>query len=101
MGDSVDLSARITEVVPDSPAATADVRVGDVVALVNDRPIRDIIEWHHQVDEAHVSLRLDRGGMLVDVEVEKQPGEPLGVSIASAVFDRVQTCDNHCSFCFI
>ena len=39
--------------------------------------------------------------MLVDVEVEKQPGEPLGVSIASAVFDRVQTCDNHCSFCFI
>ena len=101
MGDSVDLSARITEVVPDSPAATADVRVGDVVALVNDRPIRDIIEWHHQVDEAHVSLRLDRGGMLVDVEVEKLPGEPLGVSIASAVFDRVQTCDNHCSFCFI
>jgi putative radical SAM enzyme (TIGR03279 family) len=101
VGDSVDLSARITEVVPDSPAATADVRVGDVVALVNDRPIRDIIEWHHQVDEAHVSLRLDRGGMLVDVEVEKQPGEPLGVSIASAVFDRVQTCDNHCSFCFI
>jgi putative radical SAM enzyme (TIGR03279 family) len=101
VGDSVDLSARITEVVPDSPAATADVRVGDVVALVNDRPIRDIIEWHHQVDEAHVSLRLDRGGLLVDVEVEKQPGEPLGVSIASAVFDRVQTCDNHCSFCFI
>jgi len=101
VGDSVDLSARITEVVPDSPAATADVRVGDVVALVNDRPIRDIIEWHHQVDEAHVSLRLDRGGMLVDVEVEKLPGEPLGVSIASAVFDRVQTCDNHCSFCFI
>ena len=48
-----------------------------------------------------MSLRLDRGGMLVDVEVEKQPGELLGLSIASAVFDRVQTCDNHCSFCFI
>ena len=54
MGDSVDLSARITEVVPGSPAAAADVRVGDVVAMVNDRPIRDIIEWHHQVDEAFV-----------------------------------------------
>jgi putative radical SAM enzyme (TIGR03279 family) len=101
VSDSVDLSARITEVVADSPADRAGVLEGDVVAMVNDRPIRDIIEWHHQVDEAHVSLRLDRGGMLVDVEVEKQPGEPLGVSIASAVFDRVQTCDNHCSFCFI
>lgn len=101
MSDSVDLSARITEVVAGSPADRAGVLEGDVVAMVNDRPIRDIIEWHHQVDEAHVSLRLDRGGIIVDVEVEKQPGEPLGVSIASAVFDRVQTCDNHCSFCFI
>lgn len=101
VADSVDLTARITEVAPGSPAARAGVVAGDVVAMVNDRPIRDIIEWHHQVDEANVLLRLDRGGMMVDVEVEKQPGEPLGVSIASAVFDRVQTCDNHCSFCFI
>lgn len=69
--------------------------------MVNDRPIRDIIEWQHQVDEAFVTLRVDRGGMQVDLEVEKSAGEPLGVSIASAVFDRVQTCDNHCSFCFI
>lgn len=69
--------------------------------MVNDRPVRDIIEWHHAVDEAHVSLRVDRGGMMVDIDVEKAVGEPLGVSIASAVFDRVQTCDNHCSFCFI
>lgn len=101
MSDSVDLSARITEVVPGSPAAGAGVREGDVVVMVNDRPIRDIIEWHHQVDEPFVTLRVDRGGMQVDVEVEKAAGEPLGVSIASAVFDRVQTCDNHCSFCFI
>jgi putative radical SAM enzyme (TIGR03279 family) len=101
VSDSADLSARITEVVPGSSAANADVRVGDVVVMVNDRPIRDIIEWHHQVDEAFVTLRVDRGGMQVDIEVEKAAGEPLGVSIASAVFDRVQTCDNHCSFCFI
>ena len=28
-------------------------------------------------------------------------GEPLGLFVASAVFDRVRTCDNHCPFCFI
>ena len=28
-------------------------------------------------------------------------GQPLGLSIDSAVFDRIRTCDNHCSFCFI
>ncbi len=101
MSDSVDLSARITEVIEGSPADAAGVRVGDVVAMVNDRPIRDIIEWHHAVDEANVTLRLDRGGLMVDIDIEKAAGQTLGVSIASAVFDRVQTCDNHCSFCFI
>ena len=29
------------------------------------------------------------------------PGEPLGLEVSSAVFDRVRTCDNHCAFCFI
>ena len=28
-------------------------------------------------------------------------GQPLGVDVSSAVFDRVRTCDNHCEFCFI
>ena len=103
MSDStiVDLSARVTEVVEGSPAAEAGVLIGDIVATVNGRPVRDIIDWHHAIDEPDVTLGLDRGGLFLDVEVSKIAGEPLGVSIASAVFDRVQTCDNHCSFCFI
>jgi NifB/MoaA-like Fe-S oxidoreductase len=35
------------------------------------------------------------------VHVDKAPGEPLGVEVSSAVFDRIKTCDNHCAFCFI
>jgi putative radical SAM enzyme (TIGR03279 family) len=97
----MDLSARVTEVLAGSPGELAGVRSGDIVTTVNGKPVRDIIEWHHAVDEAHVVLGVDRGGLALEFEVEKSPGEPLGVSIASAVFDRVQTCDNHCSFCFI
>jgi len=33
--------------------------------------------------------------------VRKGDGEPLGVEVHAAVFDKVQTCDNHCEFCFI
>jgi len=33
--------------------------------------------------------------------VDKSEGEPLGLMVDSAVFDRIRTCDNHCSFCFI
>ena len=35
------------------------------------------------------------------VTITKTEGQPLGLSIDSAVFDRIRTCDNHCSFCFI
>ena len=35
------------------------------------------------------------------VTVEKAAGEPLGAEVASALFDQVRTCDNHCEFCFI
>ena len=35
------------------------------------------------------------------MRVGKAAGEPLGVEVSSAVFDRIRTCDNHCAFCFI
>jgi NifB/MoaA-like Fe-S oxidoreductase len=35
------------------------------------------------------------------VTVAKRAGEALGAEVHSALFDRVQTCDNHCEFCFI
>lgn len=101
MSGSIDLLPRVTEVHEGSVAAQVGLRTGDVILMVNGRQVRDIIEWHHAVDEDHVSLVVDRGGLEVDFEVVKRVGEPLGVAIASAVFDRVQTCDNHCSFCFI
>ena len=33
--------------------------------------------------------------------VQKREGEPLGAEVDAAVFDGVQTCDNHCEFCFV
>ena len=53
------------------------------------------------VDEADLVLDVRRGGLESLVEVDKRPGEPLGVEVHSALFDQVRTCDNHCEFCFI
>jgi NifB/MoaA-like Fe-S oxidoreductase len=48
-----------------------------------------------------MELELRRGGLEQLVVVEKPAGAPLGLDLATAVFDRVRTCDNHCPFCFI
>lgn len=94
-------TARVVAVAPDSPAALAGLLAGDELLSVNGEALRDVIRYQLQADEPRVELELRRGGIERDVVVEKHAGEPLGVELASAVFDRIRTCDNHCSFCFI
>ena len=74
---------------------------GDEVLSVNGVVPRDLIEWRMLVDDAAPVVELTRGGLDTVVEVDKRAGEPLGVEVHSALFDRVRTCDNHCEFCFI
>ena len=94
-------TARVVAVAPGSPADVAGVAVGDLLSAVNGQPIRDVIEYRVLTDEADVSLSIDRGGLALDIDIEKDDGQQLGIEVDSAVFDRVRTCDNHCEFCFI
>lgn len=95
------LSARVVAVVAGSPAEAAGVALDDVVLAVNGQPIRDVIQYRVLTDEAEVHLDLLRGPESISTEIVKLPGAPLGIEIASALFDEVRTCDNHCEFCFI
>jgi putative radical SAM enzyme (TIGR03279 family) len=92
---------RVVAVAPGSPAALAGLAEGDEIAAINGEVPRDLLEWRSLVDEADLALDVRRGGLETSVELRKRPGEPLGVEVHSALFDRVRTCDNHCEFCFI
>ena len=91
----------IVQVAAGSAAERAGLRAGDEVTSVNGVVPRDIIEWQFAVDEPRVEVDIRRGGLDMTVDVERRAGEPFGVEVSSAVFDRVRTCDNHCEFCFI
>ena len=80
-----------------------DLAVGDELISVNGREPTDIIEYQQLIDGDAVILLVKRGDEALSrkVTIRKQVGQPLGLSIDSAVFDRIRTCDNHCSFCFI
>ncbi len=95
--------ARISAISPSSPAAQCDIAIGDVLVSVNGRQPTDIIEYQQLIDGPEVILLLQRDGEALKrrVRIVKDAGQPLGLSIDSAVFDRIRTCDNHCSFCFI
>lgn len=84
-----------------SPARAAGLAPGDEIISIDGRVPRDVIEYHMLTDEQDPELAIRRGHEEIVVEVSKSAGEPLGVEVSSAVFDRVRTCDNHCDFCFI
>jgi len=93
--------ARVVSVAPASPAEGAGIAVGDELLALNGEALRDVIRYQTQADEPWVEIDIRRGGVEQTITVEKGLGEPLGLELDGAVFDRVRTCDNHCPFCFI
>ena len=99
----VTTAPKVVAVTESSPAARSGLRSGDELLSLNGRSPRDVIEYSLLADEPELDLVVRRRGLSepVALSVRKQPGEPLGIEVSSAVFDRVRTCDNHCEFCFI
>jgi putative radical SAM enzyme (TIGR03279 family) len=94
-------AARVLAVAPGSPAQRAGIATGDEIMAVNGEQLRDVIAYQLHADGARVDLDVRRGGLEQQLVVHKPEGAPLGLELAHAIFDRVQTCDNHCPFCFI
>jgi len=93
----------VTSVTEASPAARAGLAVGDELLELNGQVPRDVIDFQQLTDADDLSVLVKRAHSPLPrlVRIAKGPGEPFGVEVSSAVFDRIRTCDNHCAFCFI
>jgi putative radical SAM enzyme (TIGR03279 family) len=94
---------KVTALLEGSPAAVAGFEIGDELVSLNGVQPRDVIEYQHLVDASRLEVVVRRPGTPLDrrIRVDKEAGQPLGLEVSAAVFDRVRTCDNHCAFCFI
>ncbi len=95
--------AIVSSVVTGSPAGESGVLTGDEILSINGRAPTDIIEYQQLIDGDTLDLVIQRPDEALQrrIRITKGVGERLGLTIESAVFDRIRTCDNHCSFCFI
>ncbi len=91
----------VLEVIPGTPAEVSGLRAGDELVSINGVIPNDVIEYQQLVDDTDPLFALRRDGINYETIVVKTAGAPIGLRLGSSIFDRVQTCDNHCAFCFI
>ncbi|MCC7076186.1 MAG: DUF512 domain-containing protein [Acidimicrobiia bacterium] len=88
------MHVRISSVQAASPAAHVGLGPGDEVVAIDDVTPRDVLDYARLAAEPNAVARLADGR---EVPVAGLSGATLDAS----AFDGVQTCDNHCEFCFI
>ncbi|HWI40244.1 MAG TPA: DUF512 domain-containing protein, partial [Verrucomicrobiae bacterium] len=89
----------VREVAEESIASELGVEPGDRLLAVNGHEIRDVIDYRFHAAEEELLLEvLKPDGEVWEMEVERDPEEPLGL-----VFDppEPETCGNRCVFCFV
>ncbi len=94
--------ALITTVVPDSIAAEVGFEPGDAIIAINGQKPRDLIDYQFLCTEEFLEIEvIDKSGKTHLVTIEKDYDDNLGLEFATALFDGLIQCNNHCPFCFI
>ncbi|MDA8413064.1 MAG: DUF512 domain-containing protein [Desulfobacteraceae bacterium] len=90
----------IEGVAPGSIAAEFELRAGDRLLAVNGHALRDIIDYsYYTSSEENLLLEIARqDGEEWELEVERETGEPLGLTFAPPT---PANCRNNCVFCFV
>lgn len=94
--------AKIAEIKPGTAAAKAGLEPGDFILTVNDKPLRDYIDYRYQTAEQKFTLLVaKKNGEQRKVEIERNYGEEVGITFDEIIFDRLKVCNNNCIFCFV
>ncbi len=91
----------IEQVIEGSIADELEIEKGDVILSINDKKIRDIIDYKYLISDEHILLQIERDGEVWEFEIEKEFDEDLGIEFTNPLIDRAKSCKNKCIFCFV
>lgn len=92
---------KIQSVIPESIAARAGLRDGDVLQAINGNSIRDVLDYRFYLTDTSVRLSLERNGESYSVVLNKGEYDDIGLEFETPLMDKKHTCKNACVFCFI
>ncbi|WP_129128478.1 DUF512 domain-containing protein [Geomonas oryzae] len=89
----------IDRILPGSIAEELELQPGDRLVAVNGHQLRDVIDYNFYAADDELELQVEKAdGELWELEVEREEGEPLGLSFQAPAPAR---CGNNCVFCFV
>jgi putative radical SAM enzyme (TIGR03279 family) len=78
------------------------LKAGDVLVAINGHSLRDVIDVQFYAAEEVLDLHIERDGWEQRFEIERLPGEEMGLAFANPTFDvDIRRCSNNCDFCFV
>lgn len=93
----------IKQVLNGSLAKKAGIKAGDFLVSVNNLEIIDIFDYQYQTSNEFITLEIIKGksGKLVQLDIEKDIDDDLGIVFEKDLIDDEKSCHNKCIFCFI
>ena len=104
-GDACPLHSgqQIDAIQPGSIAEELGIEAGDVLLSINGERILDRIDYQYLSAEETLCLTIQNqhDGQVVELEIEKDDDESLGLVFDDPLMSPQRCCANACSFCFV
>jgi len=92
----------ISAVTEGSIAAELGIEPGDRLLAIDGQAVIDVFDYRtRQLAQQLVLLIETAAGENVELDIEKDDDEDLGLEFANPVMTDCEGCENHCVFCFI
>jgi putative radical SAM enzyme (TIGR03279 family) len=95
------MDTRITGVEKGGPAHRAGIRAGDLLIDINGETVSDFIDMQYLSAGERAVVRIRRRERVLEVPVEKEAGQPLGLTLDRELYPAERRCVNRCVFCFV
>ncbi len=92
----------IDRILPGSIAEECGFEKGDKLLSINGNQIEDTFDYQYLISDEFLVLEVEsKQGEVVELEIEKDAEEDLGLVFENSFMDNYRSCKNKCIFCFI
>ncbi|MBI4826578.1 MAG: DUF512 domain-containing protein [Nitrospirae bacterium] len=92
------MNLSINHIKEGSNAEKLGLKKGDVIAAINNEPVKDIIDYMFHAADSSLHMDIIRGDKKLNFTVPKKDISNLDIELKSF---KTKSCNNNCIFCFV